>query len=162
MYIQVSGILTLHHQGHCYGSVWEDSMLTVYNTTKAAVVDTHVDQANAKNGPAAVTSAPSVKSALANALRPNNSSQCAVLNNLHIPQGTSATDIERYCTGLQTRINLEYKPQGSTVFLLGTPEIVETNESLSLPISPHILTQKLLSLSNQKTCKFVIKSNGYV
>ena len=136
-------------------------MLTT-NNKMAAAIDTHVNHANVKEKPAVITSLSSVKNVSTNMLRPNNSSQCVILNNLHVPQDALATDIERYNKGLQVRINLEYKPQGSTVFLLGTPEDLETNESLSLLVSPHILTQKLLSISNSKSHKYSFESNGYV
>ncbi|HFJ1304293.1 TPA: hypothetical protein ACGTD3_002171, partial [Salmonella enterica] len=74
----------------------------------------------------------------------DSSLQCFVLNDQHVPQNTLATDVEGYNRGLQERISLEYQPLESIVFLLGTPAVLETKESLSLPVSPDALTQKLL------------------
>ncbi|ELU4387063.1 hypothetical protein QON81_003342 [Salmonella enterica] len=83
----------------------------------------------------------------------DSSLQCFVLNDQHVPQNTLATDVEGYNRGLQERISLEYQPLGSIVFLLGTPAVLETQESLSLPVSPDALTQKLLSISSNDECK---------
>ncbi|EAA3840820.1 transposase [Salmonella enterica] len=83
----------------------------------------------------------------------DSSLQCFVLNDQHVPQNTLATDVEGYNRGLQERISLEYQPLGSIVFLLGTPAVLETKESLSLPVSPDALTQKLLSISSNDECK---------
>lgn len=83
----------------------------------------------------------------------NSSLQCFVLNDKHVPKNTLDTDVEGYNRGLQERINLEYQPQGNIVFLLGTPAVLETEESLSLPVSPHALAQKLLSISSNNECK---------
>ncbi|EDX9460232.1 hypothetical protein GQ169_004444, partial [Salmonella enterica] len=144
--------------------VWEDNMFTIHNNPNrtTAASDTHVNHANLEDKSTVVTSLTSVKNIPANMLKSKNSSQCVILNNLHVPQDALATDIASYNRGLQARINLEYRPQENTVFLLGTPEVLDTNESLSLPVSPHILTQKLLSISNNKNHEFSVKSNGYV
>ncbi|EBX8952502.1 transposase [Salmonella enterica subsp. enterica serovar Typhimurium] len=83
----------------------------------------------------------------------DSSLQCFVLNDQHVPQNTLATDVEGYNRGLQERISLEYQPLESIVFLLGTPTVLETKESLSLPVSPDALTQKLLSISSNDECK---------
>ena len=104
----------------------------------------------------------SVKNVPTEAFKPNNASQCVVLDNLHIPQNALSSDIEGYNKGLQDRINHDYAPQGSTVFLLGTPNILEDGKSLSLPVYPSALIQKLLSISNKKECEFKVQANGYV
>lgn len=164
VYIEILGILSIPSQERTCSSVWEDNMFTIHNSTNsmAAAVDTHVNYANLEDKFAVVTSLTSVKNVPAKMLRSNNFSQCVILNNLHVPQDALASDIASYNRGLQARINLEYKPQGNTVFLLGTPKAFETNESLSLPVSPHILAQKLFSISNNKNHEFSVKSNGYI
>jgi hypothetical protein len=139
-------------------------MPTHYHAINKTVpaVDTHISLATIEDKPAAVTSLTSVKNVSTTMLKPGNSAKCVILNNLHVPGDALVTNVEIYNTGLQARINHEYKPEGNTVFLLGSPKALETTASLSIPVSPLMLTQKLLSISNKKTYEFTVKSNGYV
>lgn len=69
----------------------------------------------------------------------DSSLQCFVLNDQHVPQNTLATDVEGYNRGLQERISLEYQPR-KHCFSTRHPAVLETKESLSLPVSPDALT----------------------
>ncbi|KML20850.1 Gifsy-1 prophage protein [Leclercia adecarboxylata] len=152
-------------KGTALGSVWESNMFTIITNADrmaAAAADTHLNHVNVEGKSGVVNLVVSVKNDPINMLRPDNFSQCVILNNLHVPQGALVTDIDNYNKGLQLRINLEYNPKGSIVFLLGSPEALDANESLSLPIFSHVLTQKLLNISNSKLCELSVKSNGYV
>ncbi|CAX54471.1 similar to Gifsy-1 prophage protein [Erwinia pyrifoliae Ep1/96] len=143
--------------------VMEENMLAIHNLNRieTAVVK-HVNCANVEGKPTFVASVSSVENVSTDMLKPKIFAQCVILNNLHVPQNIPDTDIEGYNKGMQVRINQEYQPQGKTVFLLGSPEVLEPDESLSLPASPHILAQKLSSIANIKACAFSFESNGYV
>lgn len=129
-------------------------MFTIDSTNRVATtvaLYAHVSRVSLEDETTFVTSASSDEHTSIHEYE--SSLQCFVLNDQHVPQHTLAKDVEGYNRGLQERINLEYQPLESIVFLLGTPAVLETTESLSLPVSPQALTQKLLSISNSDKCK---------
>ncbi|EEP9743639.1 hypothetical protein LNM21_004412 [Salmonella enterica subsp. enterica serovar Mokola] len=130
-------------------------MFTINSTNRmASPVEpyAHVSNVSLDNNVTLITSKSLNKDTLRNVY--NSPLQCFVLNDHHVPHNTSARDVTGYNLGLKERIKCEYQPNGGSIYLLGTPAVLEAKESLSLPVSSFALTQKLLKISNSNNCEF--------
>ncbi|HGJ5881976.1 hypothetical protein [Arsenophonus sp.] len=76
----------------------------------------------------------------------------------------SSIQIKNY--HLTSRLNQEYNSTIESVALQGSPKNLHSTESLSLPVCPFLLSQKLLQVkqmqSEEKTQNERVKLNGYV
>ncbi|WP_032115022.1 hypothetical protein WH390_06345 [Candidatus Arsenophonus nilaparvatae] len=76
----------------------------------------------------------------------------------------SSIQIKNY--HLTSRLNQEYNSTIESVALQGSPKNLHSTESLSLPVCPFLLSQKLLQVKQmqceEKTQNERVKLNGYV
>ncbi|QBY43386.1 hypothetical protein QE197_08225 [Arsenophonus nasoniae] len=97
---------------------------------------------------------------------------CFVLNNIHISTTIGSSKAKFYHQlmlrlnldssiqiknyhhyHLTSRLNLEYNSTTENVALQGTPKNIHSAESLSLPVCPFLLSQKLIQVKNKFTKK---------
>lgn len=175
---QVLSEHTVEGAGSQRASVLSENTLSVQQTSRSmckandAGVDrqciTNACEVNAENNGVRVlmSALVSVGNVVSTGFVRQEINKVIVRDDIHVPQGSMPHDRKMCDEGQRIRLNDEYHPLHHTVFLQGTPERLGIHHQLSLPVSPSMLTEKLIEVIREKNEKeqraSQAEKNGYV